>query len=186
LAATPVDIHKDIIESCLGGSKKAQFELYQLYSKAMFNICYRMMNNREEAEDMLQESFVDAFRRLGSFRFESTFGAWLKRITVNHCINAIKKKRANLVFFEDMHRFDGSDDENDEKGKDEYLKLSVQRVYDAMEQLPEGGRIVFSLYMLEGYDHAEIAKILKITESTSKSQYMRAKRKIKDILTDIN
>lgn len=175
-----VDLHRDIIERCKRGDHRAQYRLYELYAAAMFNICMRMMNNREEAEDMLQDSFTDAFRRLESFRYESGFGSWLKRIVINHCINEIKRKKAQLEFFEDMGNFDGEQDEDHgyEAG------LSVDKIKKAMQNLPEGGRLIFSLYLLEGYDHREIAQILDTTESNSKSQYMRAKRRIKEILKD--
>ena len=144
----------------------------------MYNICYRMMNNREEAEDMLQESFSEAFHKLGSFRFESAFGAWLKRITVNKCINALKKRKADLVPVGELP--DPGQDQDDEM---EVSRLTVEQVREAMESLPEGYRVIFSLYLLEGYDHAEISQIMDISESTSKSQYLRARQKIKDILT---
>ncbi len=145
----------------------------------MFNICMRMLNSNEEAEDMLQEAFVEAFSKLNSFRYESSFGAWLKRIVINKCINYIKKRKAELVLSDDMGYFDNpSDYEND----DEDLKLNVQKVHKAIEMLPEGYRVIFSLYMLEGYDHAEISQIMGISESTSKSQYMRAKLKLKEII----
>ena len=145
----------------------------------MFNIAMRLMNNREEAEDMLQDSFVDAFSRLKGFRFESSFGSWLKRIVVNNCLNELKRRKADLRFFDDMSKFD------EQKGEElEYEQgLSVEKVRKAMEQLPGGARMIFSLYLLEGYDHVEIAQILSISESNSKSQYMRAKRKVKEILT---
>lgn len=172
------DIHKDIIEQSKKGNRGAQYKLYQSYSRAMFNICFRMMNDREEAEDMLQESFTEAFRRLDSFRFESTFGAWLKRITINRCINEIKRKKAQLQFFDDMSPFDDKSDEGDEYS----AGLSVDRIRKAMEALPKGARLIFSLYLLEGYDHQEISQILSISESNSKTQYMRAKNRIKEIL----
>ena len=171
------DIHKDIIEQSKKGNRGAQYKLYQSYSKAMFNICFRMMNDREEAEDMLQEAFSEAFRRLDSFRYESTFGAWLKRITVNRCINEIKRKKAQLQFFDDMSPFgDRGEEEESPSG------LSVENIRKAMEELPKGARLVFSLYLLEGYDHQEISQILSISESNSKTQYMRAKNRIKEIL----
>jgi len=91
--STQLDLHREIIESSKQGNRKAQYRLYKLYSKAMFNVCYRMLRNREEAEDMLQESFTDAFRKLNSFRYDSSFGAWLKQITVNKCINEMKRKK---------------------------------------------------------------------------------------------
>ena len=135
-----------------------------------------MMNNREDAEDILQEAFVQAFAKLESFRYESTFGAWLKRIVINTCINAINKRKVDLLLTEDMYYYKDVMDEDEEE-----LPLTVQDIQKALEQLPEGGRIVFSLYLLEGYDHLEIAEILGITESTSKSQFMRAKRKVCEI-----
>ncbi len=161
------------------GDVRAQYQLYSLYSKAMYNICYRMTNMQEEAEDMLQESFSYAFSKLGSFRFESSFGAWLKRIVVNTCINHLKKKRLDLVYTEKYD--DPLPDENFVDYAD--IKFKADKVKTAMDKLPQGYRIVFSLYLLEGYDHGEIAEILGISESTSKSQFLRAKQKIKEILS---
>ena len=137
-----------------------------------------MTNQIEEAEDMLQESFSYAFSKLGSFRFESSFGAWLKRIVVNTCINHLKKRKVDLVYTEQN---------NDPIPDDDYvdyqeIRFRVEGVMKAMKQLPEGYRVVFSLYLLEGYDHKEISEILGISESTSKSQFLRAKHKIKEIL----
>lgn len=143
----------------------------------MYNVCYRMMNNKEEAEDMLQEAFTQAFMKLDSFRYESSFGAWLKRITVNTCLNAINKKRVELTYCEEIY-----DHEIREEKDESEVQFTVAKVTKAMEELPKGGRMVFSLYLLEGYDHQEIAQIMGITESTSKSQFMRAKRRIVEIL----
>jgi RNA polymerase sigma factor (sigma-70 family) len=171
------EIHRDIIELSKAGDPRAQYQLYQLYARAMYNLCYRMMNNREEAEDMLQEAFSEAFFRLGNFRFESAFGAWLKRITINKCINALKKKKADLVPAEELPDRSLSEEDNNE-----IPGLSVEQVQQAMEKLPEGYRIIFSLYLLEGYDHTEISQIMGIAEATSKSQYSRAKQRMKEIL----
>ena len=169
-------IHQDLIAESIKGSNKARYQLYQLYSKAMFNVCYRMMNNREDAEDMLQEAFVLAFQKLETFRNESGFGTWLKTITVHTCINALNKRKLDLKYFDEMHRFDATEEEPEE------ALYTTENIREAMRQLPEGGRIVFSLYLLEGYDHGEIAQILNITESTSKTQYMRAKRRVYEIM----
>jgi RNA polymerase sigma-70 factor (ECF subfamily) len=170
------EIHRDIIEQCKAGNSRAQQKLYHLYAKAMFNLCYRMMNNREEAEDQLQESFTEAFMRLPGFRFESTFGAWLKRITVNKCINALKKRKADLVPVIDLPE-KYYDEENDD-----VAGLTVEQVRKALETLPEGYRVIFSLYLLEGYDHVEISQIMGISEETSKSQYSRARQRMKEII----
>ncbi len=175
------DIHREIVELSKAGNRKAQYQLYRLYSKAMFNICYRMLNNKEEAEDLLQEAFAEAFSKLETFRFESSFGAWIKRIVVNRCINHLKKRKVDLTFV----------DEIPEKGRpgspneDDKIDYEVKKVYKAMEMLPHGYRVIFSLYLLEGYDHSEIAQILEISESTSKSQFSRAKQKIKDIIKEL-
>ena len=173
-------IHKGIIEACKKGNNRARYELYQLYSKAMFNVSYRMMNNREEAEDMLQEAFTQAFMKLESYRYESNFGSWLKRIVVNTCINAINKRKVELTYCEEIYHHDQAEETNDHEPE-----FTVSNVTKAMELLPEGGRMVFSLYLMEGYDHVEISQILGITESTSKSQFMRAKRRIVEILKEM-
>jgi RNA polymerase sigma-70 factor (ECF subfamily) len=173
-------IHQDLIAESIKGSNKARYQLYQLYSKAMFNLCYRMMNNREDAEDMLQEAFVQAFQKLDTFRNESGFGTWLKTITLHTCINALNKRKLELRYFDEMQRFDAVEEEPAE------ALYSTENILEAMKQLPEGGRIIFSLYLLEGYDHGEIAQILNITESTSKSQFMRAKRRVAEIMKQQN
>jgi RNA polymerase sigma factor (sigma-70 family) len=178
LAAVYQDIHREIIELSKEGNPKAQFQLYKLYSKAMFNICRRMLNNREEAEDLLQESFTDAFMKLGTFRYESSFGAWIKRIVINKCINSIQKKKVDLVLFEQQVEAQDHEETIDYSR----IEMDVRKIHHAMEELPDGYRVIFSLYALEGYDHAEISHILGISESTSKSQYLRAKQKIRDII----
>jgi RNA polymerase sigma factor (sigma-70 family) len=167
-------IHAPLIEECRKGSRMAQFSLYRQYSKAMFNLAYRMTNNREDAEDILQETFTECFRNIGSFRFESTFGAWLKTILINRSINFIKKKKINLVYPSDL-----PDKQEEETDEPEY---NPEKIFRGIEKLPDGYRVILTLYLLEGYDHSEISQILGITESTSKSQYSRAKEKLRTML----
>ena len=169
-----VYIHAPLIEECRSGNSKAQFRLYDQYSKAMYNLAYRILNNREDAEDILQEAFIECFRSISSFRFESTFGAWLKRIVVNKCINHLKKKKTDLTFCETLPSV--AVDEEEEPLYD------TKEIFRGIERLPDGYRIILTLYLLEGYDHSEISQILGISESTSKSQYSRAKEKLKHIL----
>ncbi|MFK5856449.1 MAG: RNA polymerase sigma factor [Bacteroidota bacterium] len=169
--------NKEIIEKCCKGNLRAQYKLYNQYAKAMLNVSYRIMGTVEEAEDMLQDSFTEAFKRLSTYRYDSAFGAWLKRIVVNRCINEIKRKKADINYFDDLTKFSQT-----EVYDEELPKLNISTIKKAMEQLPQGNRIIFSLYLLEGYDHREIAQILNTSESNSKSQYMRAKRRIKEIL----
>lgn len=174
------DIHRALIEQSKLGDSASQYRLYKLYARAMFNVAVRMMHSREAAEDILQDSFVDAFLRLSEFRYESSFGSWLKRIVINNCLNELKKRKVDLKFFDDMRVFDQGKDSQESHPEG----LSVDKVKKAMEQLPNGARMIFSLYLLEGYDHVEIAQILNVSESNSKSQYMRAKRRVKEILTE--
>lgn len=176
------NIHADVITLCLEGNSEAQHKLYNLYSRAMYSICYRMCNSAEEAEDVLQDSFVSAFKNLDHYKGTASFGAWLKRIVVNNAINQIRKRKLNLVPIEDH---DVGDFESGQTS-DEELFLDVQRIKTEINNLPDGYRVVFSLYLMEGYDHKEIAEILGITESTSKSQYNRAKNKLKELLNERN
>jgi RNA polymerase sigma-70 factor (ECF subfamily) len=143
----------------------------------MLNTAFRITGNEEDAEDVLQEAFVSAFKNLESYRGDSTFGAWLKRIVVNKSINVLKKRKENIVAQEE--EFDVAAEES---ATDYMPELSVEKVKRCMEMLPDGYRSVLSLYLLEGYDHEEIAGIMGITESTSKSQLNRAKSKLKELL----
>jgi len=174
------DTHRDLVERSKKGQQKAQYQLYKLYSKAMFNICIRMMNNKEDAEDTLQEAFSEAFQKLDPFRYESSFGAWLKRIVVNRCINNLKKKQADLLYVDNLHKLDRNE-ETDETNEEE-IQYSVSKIMNALSKLADGYRVIFSLYLLEGYDHTEISCILGISESTSKSQFLRAKKKLIEIM----
>jgi RNA polymerase sigma factor (sigma-70 family) len=147
----------------------------------MFNTAYRITGNREEAEDMLQEAFTDCFRNIGSYRTESTFGAWLKTIVINRCISRLRKRETELVYIDDYSRHEISEEESPETA---WPDMAV--IARAVERLPDGYRVVLSLYLLEGYDHTEIASILGISESTSKTQYSRAKGKLKKILSSMH
>jgi RNA polymerase sigma factor (sigma-70 family) len=162
-----------LIKECRKGNIKAQYKLYGQYSKAMYNLAFRILNNREDAEDILQDTFIDCFRSLDSFRFESTFGAWLKKILVNKCINQIKKKKIDLTLCDTFP---------DVISEDEEIIYDTSKIFKGIEDLPDGYRIILTLYLLEGYDHSEISQILSISESTSKSQYSRAKDKLRKML----
>lgn len=168
----------ELVDACLKGDRKAQYALYRQYSKAMYNICIRMVRDEFEAEDILQHSFVEVFRHLNSFKGQSTIGAWIKRIVVNNCLNFLKKRKLLTTEIDEQHM-----QITEETNEIDY-PVSVKEVHDAILKLPEGYRVVLNLYLFEGYDHAEIAEILNITESTSKSQYSRAKRKLRAQLTE--
>lgn len=165
---------------CKQGSKKACYELYRLYSKAMLNVAFRIVNDIGDAEDILQESFVDAFSKLKDFRQETTFGLWLKQIVINRSVNLLRKRKVAWVDL-DENLIDTLSDDGIDEGEED-IQEKVLRVKNAMNKLPDGYRVVLSLYLLEGYDHEEIGQILGITENTSRTQYLRAKRKLADIL----
>ena len=173
-------IHRDIIDRCRDGDRQAQHQLYRLYAAPMLTVSMRILHNRQEAEDILQEAFLDMFIKLDSFRGESSFGAWFKRIVVNKSINSFKKKR--LVTTDLDHQPEVV--ETDEAGEEPF-PYNVKQVQSALDKLPEGYRLVFTLYLLEGYTHQEIAAELGITESTSKSQFNRSKKKIRSLLQEM-
>ncbi|MCO5950799.1 sigma-70 family RNA polymerase sigma factor [Mucilaginibacter sp. RT5R15] len=179
LEAIFIDKHYNLVVECKQGSKKACYELYKLYSKAMLNVAFRIVGNIAEAEDVLQEAFVDAFSKLKDFRQDTTFGLWLKQIVVNRSINLLRKRKLDLVDLEgeQIENIAGEEAEDDDE-----TQYQAARVKEAMKDLPEGYRLVISLYLLEGYDHEEIGQILNISENTSRTQFLRAKRKLLEIL----
>ena len=168
---------------CIRDRRKAQHELYKHYSKAMFNVCMRMLNHMGEAEDALQEAFVDAFTHIHQFRQQSTFGAWLKQIVVNKAINQLRSRKMQWIQLEEWQAADG-ELYGEEAGYDAHddTAYEVERIRHTMQQLPEGYRVVLNLYLFEGYDHEEIGEVLGISEVTSRTQYMRAKRKLVELM----
>jgi RNA polymerase sigma factor (sigma-70 family) len=176
-----INIHQDIIDRCKLSEPKAQFQLYKLYYKAMFNTCLRIVNNSLEAEDIMQESFLKAFEKIESYRGEVSFGAWLKRIVVNHSLDELRKKKLDLQSIEDTG-INPVIENNNSKEEEEEIRAKAEEIRDHINNLPDGYRIVLSLYLIEGYDHDEISEILKITSSTSRSQCARAKQKLLELL----
>lgn len=168
--------HRELIERCQAGRRDAQFELYRLYARAMYNTALRMVQHPQDAEDLLQNVFVEVFGKLETFRFESSIGAWIKRITVNKCINFLKTRR--LTFAE----LNVLTDRPDAPEPEAEMPYNIEQIRKGISNLPDGYRVVFSLYAVEGYDHEEIGEILGISEATSKSQYSRAKAKLRDML----
>lgn len=173
--------YDELVERCKNGDMLGYKELYQRYAKAMFNTCLRIVNNITEAEDVLQESFTEAFKNLDRFEYRTSFGGWLKQICINRSINQLKKRKVMWV------DIDGTDTHNrpEESFTDENeIALKVASVKRSIMALPDGYRTVLSLYLLEGYDHEEIAEILNVAESTTRTQYMRAKQKLLQLLKE--
>lgn len=172
------NIHEELIKGSLIGDKTAQYKLYNLYCKPMYNVCFRMVNDADDAEDILQEAFISAFRNLHAYKGTATFGAWLKRIVINKAINHLNKKQLEVEYLDDGYDF--FDETEQDYSTD--VTLTVSKVKKALNKLPDGYRLVFSLYVIEGYDHNEIAQILGISASTSKSQLNRSKKKLKELI----
>jgi len=164
----------ELVKRCQQGDREAVRRLYDQYSRAMYHICLRMMNDVHDAEDMLQESFFQVFKSIGAFRGESTIGAWIKRIVINKCLNQLKKKSPVFVSAEDQE-FEQSAPVDEQK-----FAFTVERVKKAIAKLPDGYRVILSLYLFEEYSHKQIAEKLGISESTAKTQYMRAKQRVRD------
>jgi RNA polymerase sigma-70 factor (ECF subfamily) len=148
----------------------------------MYNVSLRIVGNREDAEDVLQESFVSAFRSVDRFRAESSFGSWLKRIVINRSLNQIRGKvHFSEVKDEILGFFDSPEDEEEQ----EEIEYTANDIKQVLRHLSDGYRTVFTLYMFEDHKHKEIAELLNITESTSKSQLNRAKKKVRELLIQL-
>lgn len=172
-------IRDELVERCKNGDAQSYEALYRQYSKAMYNTSLRIVNNTADAEDVLQEAFLDAFRSLHDFHYRSTFGAWLKKIVINKSINVLRTRKVNLV---DMETTDVHAVAEEETINEEEIQYRVEEVKKMIRKLPDGYRTVLSLYLLEGYDHEEISQILNISHNTVRTQYVRAKQKLLSII----
>lgn len=168
-----------LLQGCLKNDATAQQELYHRYSPKMLSVCYRYAKNREDAEDMLQEGFIKVFSQIIKFEYRGSLEGWILRIIVHTCINHLKKNKkfnehvdlayaGNIVIRED------------------YIPSMIQakQIVETIRTLPIGYRTVLNLYAIEGYSHKEIGQLLDIEESTSRSQYTRAKNMLEEILVN--
>jgi RNA polymerase sigma factor (sigma-70 family) len=167
--------HDELVERCKQGDRQSYGELYQKYAKAMYNTSLRIVNHTADAEDILQESFCDAFAAIDSFGYKSTFGAWLKRIVINKSINALRKRKMDII---DIEKTSVAHLPEEENYNEEAIVFKVEEIKKAAKELPNGYRTVLSLHLFEGYDQEEIAEILQISHATVRTQYMRAKQKL--------
>jgi len=161
---------EQLIQACLQNDRNAQRKLYNAYAGRMLVVCARYMQNKEEAEDVLQEAFIKIFQNLSKFRGESTLGAWIKRIVINVAINHIRAQQ----HFQGMDNVQEYENQFSD-GLTGIEGINFQELIEMIRKLPKGCQSVFNLYAIEGYQHKEIAEMLNITEGTSKSQYARAR-----------
>jgi RNA polymerase sigma-70 factor (ECF subfamily) len=172
------DIHQDLIDRCKINDRIAQMKLYDLYYKAVYNSIIRMVKDPMEAEDLMQDSFLSAFSSISNFRSDSSFATWITRIAINKSLNALQKRSLDYLDVPEERIPEQFD--NDESS---FNKFTMSEICDEIDRLSEGYRVVLNLHLLEGMDHDEIAQILNIKAVTSRSQYMRARKKLAMNLT---
>jgi RNA polymerase sigma factor (sigma-70 family) len=172
-----LNLHQELIDGCRRGDQKAQFQIYKLYYKAMYNTSLRIVNDTMEAEDIMQEAFLSAFEKIGTYSGTVSFGSWLKKIVQNRSLDYLSKNRK--MIYGDIESFHEIEDTSGEEFHlSEETDTRLNKVMEAIKRLPEVYRNIVSLYLLEGYDHEEISEILSIPSSTSRSQFSRARNKI--------
>jgi RNA polymerase sigma-70 factor (ECF subfamily) len=166
-----------LLQGCIKNDASAQQELYQRCSPKMLSVCYRYAKNREDAEDMLQEGFIKVFSQISKFEKRGSLEGWILRIMVHTCINHLKK---NKKFNDNVDlAYDGN-----LVVREDYIPSIIQakQIVETIRTLPVGYRTVLNLYAIEGYSHKEIGQLLDIEESTSRSQYTRAKSMLEEML----
>lgn len=169
----------ELVEQCKTNDRKAQLKLYKQYCDGMFCVAMRFLKNPDDAEDVVQESFIKAFQRIGQFKGEVTFGAWLKRIVVNRSIDFLKSKHQKTEELNEGYLHLAEDEDwTVEDG------ISIEQVKMAIEELPDKYKYVVKLFLLEGYDHTEIAQILEISDTASRTRLLRGKARLKETLKD--
>jgi len=174
-------LHQSIIDQCKKNDAKAQMQLYNLYCKAMFIVSLRYVKDTYVAEDLMQEAFIKAFKNIDTYKNEVAFGAWLKRIVINQSIDYLKKKKLEWVSInEEVTTIIDDEDWAIEN------TISVDTIVAKINSLKEKYRLVLTLYLLEGYDHQEIAQVLNITENTSRTHLLRGKNLLKEQLKNTN
>jgi RNA polymerase sigma factor (sigma-70 family) len=170
-----------ILQGCINNVASAQQQLYDKYSPKMLAVCYRYARNKDDAEDMLQESFIKVFTQIKQFRNEGLIESWIRRIIVHTCINNLKK---NKKFSESVDLIHAQSTKSNTD--DATAVMQAKQIIDCIRLLPLGYRTVLNLYAIEGYSHKEIGQLLDIEESTSRSQYTRAKVMLQDFLIKKN
>ena len=179
MGTTTRNINDELIRKCRENDRDAQFELYRKYYRQMYNTSLRIVNNTAEAEDIMQDSFLDAFRKIGDYTGEGNFGGWLRRIVVNNSLDTLKKRKQEIALnIEDIEIPDQDDQPL------ENVEYRIEEIKKALTLLPEDYRVIISLFLLEGYDHEEISGILNISYAASRTRYSRARQKLISTLSE--
>jgi RNA polymerase sigma-70 factor (ECF subfamily) len=178
-------LHDDsIIEGCVAGKRSAQSALYRAYASVMMAVCLRYAQNRDEAEDILQEAFLKIFQNISTYRKEGSFEGWMKRIMINHALNYYRKNRKQ-PFLEDIDSINETEIMEKEEEPAIHAPVSAEKLTAIIQLLPPGYRMVFNMYVFEEYSHKEISQELCISENTSKTQLLKARRMLRKKLVDL-
>lgn len=169
---------ESLLQLCQNGNQRAQMEVYNRYYKAMYNTALRIVKDSMEAEDVMQESFLNAFRKLNTFKGEVTFGAWLKRIVINNSIYQYRKqqKRQETKLDDVLYKVEDNDGVVSDDGSSE---KKAQKVLEAMKRLKDNYRISLTLHLIEGYDYEEISSIMDISYANCRTTISRAKNSLR-------
>ena len=171
----------DVVEQCKLNDRKAQLKLYQQYCEGMFCVAMRFLKNEDDAEDVLQESFIKAYEKIHQFQGEVSFGAWIKRIVINKSIDFLKTRKDMTVRLDESYMHITEDEDwTVEEG------ISLETIKNEIEKLPEKYRYVVMMFLMEGYDHAEISQILGLTETNCRTRLLRGKGLLKEALKHKN
>lgn len=168
-----------IIDKCRKGEHRAQMQLYTTFYRRVYNACYRVLRDDAEAEDAMQEAFLKAFSALDNYDSSTPFEAWLVRIAINTSIDKLRKKDLELINLNENIYYDIPDSDDDDW---ENILEQVGKVKSAIEKLSDSNRLIINLYLIEGYDHEEIADILNLAPGTVRVQYKRAKQKLMELI----
>jgi RNA polymerase sigma-70 factor (ECF subfamily) len=168
----------NLIDACKQNDAKAQMQLYDKYVKAMYNIALKYVQQTDVAEDVVQEAFIKAFKKIDTYNAQVAFGAWLKRIVINQAIDYLKKKKLNLVSIDNQV----INLTNEPLNWEVDTNITIEKIKKSINELPIKYKIVLQLFLLEGYDHQEIAEILNISTAASRTQLSRGKNKLKKLL----
>ena len=178
----PEHTEEQLIAACLKGRRKAQRQLYEQYRVPMFRLCMRYAESREVAEDLLQEGFYRVFKDLGQYRGEGALGAWIRQIMVRTALTHLRKEQRRVAQAELSEELPVS-----LNGESEVLsEFGAAQIMALLQSLSPGYRAVFNLYAIEGYSHKEIGELLGIAESTSRSQFVRARTLLAQRLSTID
>ena len=165
--------HKDLVDACALNDKKAHLKIYNLYYKAMYNTSLHIVNDSFIAEDIMQEAFIDAFSKVKTFEWRSSFGSWLKRIVINKSIDSIKDKNDIVPLVDDYVEFPEENYIQDA----EHIEYQLDEIRMSLKSLSANYKVIIVLHLFEGYDHQEISQILNIPYNSVRVRYLRAKRK---------